>query len=96
MYRNLYASGFDGSVVTMDGYLDPTERDNFIVSGNLINEMKIGDTTHTLLIGYEIVDTENKNTRYDTYWSTTKKDKESFNISRPMDFTVNSAELLLQ
>ena len=91
MYRNLYASGFDGSVVTMDGYLDPTERDNFIVSGNLINEMKIGDTTHTLLIGYEIVDTENKNTRYDTYWSTTKKDKESFNISRPMDFTVNSA-----
>ena len=90
MYRNLYASGFDGSVVTMDGYLDPTERDNFIVSGNLINEMKIGDTTHTLLIGYEIVDTENKNTRYDTYWSTTKKDKESFNISRPMDFTVNS------
>ncbi len=91
MYRNLYASGYDGSVVTMDGYLDPTERDNFIVSGNLINEMIIGDTTHTLLVGYEIVDTENKNTRYDTYWSTTKKDKESFNITRPMDFTVNSA-----
>ena len=91
MYRNLYASGYDGSVVTMDGYLDPTERDNFIVSGNLINEMTIGETTHTLLVGYEIVDTENKNTRYDTYWSTTKKDKESFNITRPMDFTVNSA-----
>tara|TARA_Y100001935_G_scaffold249134_1_gene247269 strand:+ start:562 stop:2658 length:2097 start_codon:yes stop_codon:yes gene_type:complete len=91
MYRNLYASGYDGSVVTMDGYLDPTERDNFIVSGNLINEMTIGDTTHTLLVGYEIVDTENKNTRYDTYWSTTKKDKESFNITRPMDFSVNSA-----
>ena len=91
MYRNLYASGYDGSVVTMDGYLDPTERDNFIVSGNLINEMRIGETTHTLLVGYEIVDTENKNTRYDTYWSTTKKDKESFNITRPMDFTVNSA-----
>ena len=91
MYRNLYASGYDGSVVTMDGYLDPTERDNFIVSGNLINEMTIGDTTHTLLVGYEIVDTENKNTRSDTYWSTTKKDKESFNITRPMDFSVNSA-----
>ena len=50
MYRNLYASGFDGSVVTMDGYLDPTERDNFIVSGNLINEMKIGDTTRSTLL----------------------------------------------
>ena len=45
MYRNLYAQGFDGSVVTMDGYLE--HNNNFIVSGNLINEMKIGDTTHT-------------------------------------------------
>ena len=29
MYQNLYASGYDGTLVTMDGYLDPTERDNF-------------------------------------------------------------------
>ena len=33
MYQNLYASGYDGTLVTMDGYRDPTERDNFILSG---------------------------------------------------------------
>jgi len=91
MYRNLYASGYDGTLVTMDGYLDPTERENLIISANLINELTIGSTKHTLLIGTEMVDTDNSNLRYDTYWSTTQKDKESFQVSRPMDFSVNSA-----
>ena len=36
-----------------------------------------------------MIDTENSNLRYDTYWSTTQKDKESFTITRPMDFSVN-------
>ena len=90
MYRNLYASGYDGTLVTMDGYEDPTERENFILSANLINELTFGSTKHTLLVGTEMIDTENANLRYDTYWSTTQSDKESFNISRPMDFSVNS------
>ena len=34
-------------VVTMDGYHDPTERDNFILSGSLVNELTIGNTTHS-------------------------------------------------
>ena len=91
MYRNLYASGYDGTLVTMDGYEDPTERENLIISANLINELTIGSTKHTLLIGTEMVDTDNSNLRYDTYWSTTQSDKESFEVSRPMDFSVNSA-----
>ena len=90
MYQNLYASGFDGTLVTMDGYLDPTERDKTIVSGNIVNEIIMGTTKHNLLIGAEIIDTENNNLRYDTFWSTTSDDNEVFNISRPMDFTVNS------
>ena len=90
MYRNLYALGYDGqTTVTMDGYEDPTERENLIISGNLINELTFGSTKHTLLIGTEMIDTENSNLRYDTYWSTTQKDKESFTITRPMDFSVN-------
>ena len=32
MYQNLYASGYDGTLVTMDGYRDPTERDKLIIS----------------------------------------------------------------
>ena len=93
LYQNLYASGYDldTNVVTLDGYRDPTERENLIISANLVNELQIGGTTHTLLIGAEIVDTDNKNERYDTYWSTTEKDKESFNVSRPLNIATNSA-----
>ena len=92
MYQNYYASGYSAgaSVVTVDGYNDPTERENMIISGNLINELEIGSTTHTLLFGAEMIDTSNKNKRYDTYWATTKSDKETFNITRPMNFLVNS------
>ena len=93
MYKNLYASGYDltTNVVTLDGYYDPTERENLIFSANLVNELEIGGATHTLLIGAEIIDTDNKNVRYDTYWSTTQKDKESFNVSRPLNISTNSS-----
>ena len=93
MYQNLYASGYDldSNVVTLDGYRDPTERENLIMSANLVNELQIGSSTHTLLIGAEIVDTENANERFDTYWSTTQSDKESFNVSRPLNISTNSA-----
>ena len=93
MYQNLYVSGYDldTNVVTLDGYRDPTERGNLIISANLVNEIQFGGATHSLLIGAEIVDTDNKNVRYDTYWSTTEKDKESFNVSRPLIIATNSA-----
>ena len=92
LYQNLYASGYDlNDVVTLDGYRDPTERENLIVSGNFINEIQIGASTHTLLIGAEKVDTDNSNERFDTYFSTTGKDKESFNVSRPLNIATNSA-----
>ena len=92
MYQNLYASGYDlaTNVVTLDGYRDPTERENLIVSGNFINEIQVGSSTHTILIGAEKVDTDNKNLRYDSYWTTTEKDKESFNVSRPLNIATNS------
>ena len=90
MYQNLYASGYDGTLVTMDGYRDPTERDKLIISGNLVNEINVGSVKHTILVGAELIDTENNNLRYDTFWSTTSDDNEVFDISRPMDFTINA------
>ena len=89
-YQNLYASGYDGTLVTMDGYRDPTERDKLIISGNLVNEIKAGSVKHTILLGAELINTENNNLRYDTFWSTTSDDNEVFDITRPMDFTVNA------
>ena len=90
MYQNLYASGYDGTLVTMDGYRDPTERDKLIISGNLVNEIKVGSVKHTILLGAELIDTDNNNLRYDTFWSTTSDDNEVFDITRPMEFTVNA------
>ena len=100
MYQNTYAASHtaDSGVVTMDGYHDPTERDNFIVTGSLVNELVIGNTTHTVLTGFESIDTENGNFRYNTYWaskdcSVSGYDQESFNITDPMDFTVTAGGL---
>ena len=100
MYQNTYAASHtaDSGVVTMDGYHDPTERDNFIVTGSLVNELTIGNTTHTVLAGFESIDTENSNFRYNTYWtskdcSVSGYDQESFNITDPMDFTVTAGGL---
>ena len=90
MYQNLYVSGYDGSLVTMDGYRDPTERDKLIISGNLVNKINVGSVKHTILVGAELIDTENNNLRYDTFWSTTSDDNEVFDILRPMGFTVNA------
>ncbi len=90
LYQNIYASGYDGTLVTMDGYYDPTERDNTIMSANLVNELSLGGVEHTLLIGAEFIQTDNENLRYDANWLTTNDDNEIFNITRPMDFTVNS------
>ncbi len=89
MYKNYYASGYTAgaAVVTMDGYLDPTERENTIISGSMVNEVG----KHTLLVGAELIDTTNNNHRYNTFWSTTSDDNEVFTITRPMNFTVNSA-----
>jgi Outer membrane receptor for monomeric catechols len=93
MYQNLYASGYDlaSNVVTLDGYRDPTERENLIISGNFINELEIGSSTHTLLVGVERVDTDNSNHRFDSNWSTSGNDKESFNVSRPLNISTSSA-----
>jgi len=96
MYQNLYASAYDGTLVTLDGYRDPTKRDNLIISANLVNEVEIGSTTHTLLVGAEIIDTENKNHRFDSYWSTkvlggSGDDVETFAVTRPINISVNSA-----
>ena len=91
MYRNYYASGYDGTLVTMDGYLDPTERQNLIISSNFVNELQIGNAVHTILVGAEMIDTKNENFRYNTFWSTTSDDNEIFNITRPMNFGINSA-----
>ena len=100
LYQNLYAQRYDAAdnvanTVRVDGYKDPTERENLNVSANLVNELQIGNTTHTILFGAELIDTDNKNERYDSYFSTTGTDREVFSIpssmSGTLDISTNSA-----
>jgi len=97
MYQNTYANSYDldTNVVEMDGYHDPTDRDNLIVSGNLVNALNIGNMTHTILTGFETVKTENSNLRYNIFLSSndcsvSNYDRETFNVTNPIDFNTNA------
>ncbi len=66
MYQNLYASAIstDRTTVDADGYRDTTARESTIFNIDWVNELEVGTTTHTILAGLEVLDTENKNQRY--------------------------------
>ena len=102
MYKNLYAAGYDAdaNTVKLDGYLDPTERQNLIVSANVVNEFSNGSTSGTLLVGLEFVDTDNKNYRYNTFFNNRAgsdagepTDQQIFNITRPLSISKTSTGL---
>ena len=96
MYQNLYPSGYDGTAgtVTLDGYRDPTDRTHMIINGHITSQFTAGGMSHTLLIGGEYIDTENENHRFNSQWSTSGSDKETFALPASgsrLDITTNSA-----
>ncbi len=102
MYKNLYAAGYDASAntVKLDGYLDPTERQNMILNANVVNEFSNVSTSGTLLVGLEFVDTDNKNYRYNTFFNNRAgsdagepTDQQIFNITRPLNIVKTSTGL---
>ena len=88
LYQNFYAASYSESnspdVVTLDGYVDTTQRDNLIFSGNLIKELAFVGVSHRFLVGAEYVDTSSNQDRWNTYWSETADDREAFMVTRPM------------
>ena len=86
LYQNFYASGYDQEStpdeVTLDGYVDTTERQNTIFSANIVKEGTLGGTGHTLLAGVESISTSSDQDRYNSFWDTTQDDKETFSLSR--------------
>ena len=102
MYKNLYAAGYtaEDNTVKLDGYLDPTERQNMILNANVVNEFSNGSTSGTVLVGLEFVDTDNKNYRYNTFFNNRAgkdagepTDQQIFNITRPLDISKTSTGL---
>lgn len=99
VYSNFYASAYDQAntpnVVTTDGYVDTTERQNLILSGNLIGEFETGSIEHTVMFGAEYIDTSSDQNRFNAFWSNNNDDNQIFTITRPLSLNggvgVNSA-----
>ncbi|BDI60301.1 TonB-dependent receptor [Qipengyuania nanhaisediminis] len=87
-YANFYVSGYDEAaspdVVTLDGYIDTTRRENLILSGNLVGELATGSLEHTLLIGGEFIRTRSDQDRVNPVWDQTGDDNEIFTVQRPL------------
>ena len=86
LYQNFYTSSYSQDVspdvVTLDGYVDTTTRENTILSGNLVGELEAGGLEHTLLAGVEFISTNSNQDRWNTFWDTTQDDNEVFTILR--------------
>jgi catecholate siderophore receptor len=81
LYQNLYPSDTvfvtDGTFdeVELDGYRDPTQRENLILQANLVGEFITGSVGHTLLAGFELGDQDTANSRLDTVWAANGDDQ---------------------
>ena len=88
LYQNFYASGYDQAAtpdqVTLDGYLDTTQRENMVLSGNVVAQIDAGSLRHTLLFGAEFIDTSSNQDRFNAFWDTTSDDNEVFAANRPL------------
>lgn len=93
LYQNVYPSGYDAintpDRVTLDGYVDTTQRENYIFSGDLRGEFETGKFNHKILTGFETIFTENNNDRFNTFFDQTNDDNETFLIERPLNFNNN-------
>ena len=89
VYSNFYVSGYDQAnspdVVTTDGYIDATQRENLILSANFIGEFETGAISHTLLFGAEYINTSSDQGRFNPIWDQTDDDNEVFAIKRPLN-----------
>ncbi len=86
VYQNFYASDYNAitNEVTIDGYLDTTDRQNFILSGDLVGEFTTGQIDHKLLVGAEYTYTSSDQNRYNANFTpdeNSDSDTEIFNAS---------------
>ncbi|MDP4605658.1 MAG: TonB-dependent siderophore receptor [Erythrobacter sp.] len=90
VYSNYFPVGYNPAtnVVAMDGYIDGGQRQNLVLSGNLIGEFSTGGIGHTLIVGGEYIDTSNNNNRFNAVFDTAvadgrRADVEFFPAVRP-------------
>lgn len=91
-YQNFYASNYnqDTNIAELDGYFDETDRQNLVLSGNLVSEFETGNIEHTVIVGAEYIDTSSDQFRLNPVFDTTIDDREFFNVTRPLNLSGRS------
>lgn len=87
VYQNYFATAYDvaTNIVQLDGYIDETDRQNVILSGNLVSEFETGGIGHTVIFGAEYIDTSSDQFRLNTFFDTSADDRETFFATRPIN-----------
>ena len=76
LYQNFFANDYDEAtnIVELDGYVDATQRQNTILSADLIGELDTGAVRHTLIVGTEYIDTSSDQNRFNSFFDTSADD----------------------
>lgn len=76
VYSNFFTNSYDPAtnIAELDGYVDTTERQNLILSGNLVGEFDTGNIGHTLIFGGEYINTSSDQNRFNSRFSTSVDD----------------------
>ena len=76
LYQNFFANSYDEArnIVELDGYVDATQRQNTILSGDLIGELEAGNVRHTVIFGTEYIDTSSDQNRFNSFFDTSADD----------------------
>ena len=95
VYSNFFPVDFNESdnTVELDGYIDETDRQNLILSSNLVSEFFTGSVEHTLIFGGEYIDTSSDQFRLNSAFATDGDDTAFFDIARPISLNDGVAVL---
>lgn len=85
-YRNLFPVGFDADTgtVSLDGYFDRTDRQNFLYRGDIVAQVQTGGIGHTILVGVEGGLQDTVNDRRDALFAQSNDDQVTFGFSDPL------------
>lgn len=82
VYTNYFASDFrvNGGVdeVEIDGYRDTTDRQNFVLSGDLVGDVETFGINHSLVLGAEYTNTSSDQDRLNNVWASNGDDQQFF------------------
>jgi len=106
-YQNFFAVDADvlANTVTLDGYIDTTQRENLILSTNLVSEFNTGRFAHTFIFGAELIKTSSNQDRFNSVFDTVvadnllnpidlrRTDREIFSVARPIEFNNGTGTL---